>query len=94
LPGKVDPRLIKDRAARLIAAGKVRWHRFLDAQVGSTLDALTLSDAGSGKSQALSDNYCPIDLEGAPSAENRSIRARITAREGDRLRGRLPLPMV
>jgi threonylcarbamoyladenosine tRNA methylthiotransferase MtaB len=91
LTGKVDPRVIKDRASRLIAVGKERWHAFLDAQVGRTLDALTLSDDGSNT--ALSENYCPIDLESSTS-KNRSIRARITGRQGDRLRGRLLLPVV
>lgn len=84
---KVDPRIIKARAAALNALGSDAWRRFLDRQIGATLSAVTLERNG-GQLEALADNYSPVRLDDdVPS--NRLVNVEVLARVGDKLTGRL-----
>jgi threonylcarbamoyladenosine tRNA methylthiotransferase MtaB len=89
LPGKIDPRIIKERSTALHEIARSLWTRFLDRQIGRTLPAVTLErDVRSpGRIEALSDTYCPIFSEDAALEPNRSMPFLITARDGDHLLG-------
>jgi len=91
LSDKVDPRIVKQRSQHLNAIGKTLWRAFLDGQVGTTLDAITLgpSKQAFDNLEALSDNFCRVLLPSEGVESNRNYRVRITDRQGDVLRGEL-----
>ena len=79
VPGPVR----RERAARLRRAGIHASHRFLDRQIGST--ATVLVETGSA---GRTEHYAPIRAEGA-LANGCVATLRVTARDGDVLKGRL-----
>jgi threonylcarbamoyladenosine tRNA methylthiotransferase MtaB len=72
----VDERMA---ALRILAGEKTRIHR--EQFVGRTLDAITLhtqeSLASRGRTQALTENYLPVEIDGALPA-NRLVHLRVT----------------
>jgi threonylcarbamoyladenosine tRNA methylthiotransferase MtaB len=89
LPGKVDPRIIKERIGRLIERSHGLWARFLDRQIGRTLEALTLERDPSSPEviESLSAEYCPIRSMNASLVANRPVSMRVLRREGSVLWG-------
>ncbi|MCK6546601.1 tRNA (N(6)-L-threonylcarbamoyladenosine(37)-C(2))-methylthiotransferase MtaB [Myxococcota bacterium] len=89
LPDKVDPRIIKDRSTALHEVGKRMWTRFLDRQVGRVLSAVTLERDLRAPTviQALSDTFCPIEVDDPVLEPNREVAVKITRRDGDHLVG-------
>ncbi len=76
---QVDGNAIRDRAARLRAAGQVAVHRHLDAQVGQVKTILTeRSDLGR------TEQFTEAVFE-TPQSEGALIKARITGHDGARL---------
>jgi tRNA A37 methylthiotransferase MiaB len=75
---QVDPRTVKARAARLCRAATERRMRWLDGLIGSTRSVLN-----EGSSGGHTDNFAPVAIAGGLG---RSGPARITGREGDRLK--------
>lgn len=75
----------RNRVLRELAAEKK--HRFQQQFVGGTLHALTLTAQQDGRTEALTDNYQKLWLEGLLPA-NRMLRARIHSIEGEALVGR------
>ncbi|MBI4815500.1 MAG: tRNA (N(6)-L-threonylcarbamoyladenosine(37)-C(2))-methylthiotransferase MtaB [Deltaproteobacteria bacterium] len=81
LAGKIDPLTIKTRNAELRALSDRLFARHLEAQVGRALPVITLS-AGDRDTEALSDNYCPVRIEGVSLPANLAILIAPTHREG------------
>jgi threonylcarbamoyladenosine tRNA methylthiotransferase MtaB len=77
----VPPAAVDERMAvlRILAAEKTRAHR--EQFIGRTLDAITLhtqeSLASRGRTQALTENYLPVEIDGALPA-NRLVHLRVT----------------
>ena len=92
LDGKVDPRIIKQRSGRLHEVSDRLWRRYLDAQVGRTLRALTLEPDKKHPDQmrALTGNFCAVRIpaDGAVPVANRLLDVDIVRREGATLIGR------
>ncbi len=88
---KVEPRVIKERSARLHATGSALWGRFLDRQLGRTLTAVTLerSEDEPRVIEALAGNYAPIRLDAPDLEPNRLVEVRVEARRGAKLTGRV-----
>jgi threonylcarbamoyladenosine tRNA methylthiotransferase MtaB len=76
----------RNRLLREIAAGKK--HQFMESFVGRELPAVTLSGRGAAWTDALTDNYLKLRLEGHQEP-NRWVKARIEAADGDSLVGSL-----
>jgi threonylcarbamoyladenosine tRNA methylthiotransferase MtaB len=74
--------LVKARAARLRQAAAERRSRWLDSLVGSTQSVL-IEGPGVGHT----DNFAPVAIEGS---RGQSGIARITGRDGDRLKAEFP----
>jgi len=89
LQDKIDPRIIKERSGVLHEIGRALWARFLERQIGRTLDAVTIGRDLRRPAiiEALSEAYCPIDCEDPALEPNRNVRFRITQRSGERLVG-------
>jgi threonylcarbamoyladenosine tRNA methylthiotransferase MtaB len=89
LPNKIDPRIIKERSTVLHEIGRSLWTRYLERQIGRTLDAVTIGrDLRRPRIiEALSETYCPIDCEDPQLEPNRNVRFKIVERAGDRLLG-------
>jgi threonylcarbamoyladenosine tRNA methylthiotransferase MtaB len=89
LSGKVDPRIIKQRSTVLHEVGRVLWTRFLDAQIGRTISAVTLErDVRSPRLiEALSDNYCRVIIDDAELEPNCEVAVTIERRSQDTLYG-------
>lgn len=87
LSGKVDPRIIKERSTALHAVGHALWSRYLDAQLGRTLSAVTLERDVRSPSiiEALSDNFCRILCDDPELEPNREVKLSIVGRRGDAL---------
>ncbi|MEL7368795.1 MAG: tRNA (N(6)-L-threonylcarbamoyladenosine(37)-C(2))-methylthiotransferase MtaB [Myxococcota bacterium] len=88
LDGKVDPRIIKLRSNALHAVSRQMWHRYLDAQVGRRLRALTLEPDRRHPDhvRALTPNFCAVRVEGQ-MPPNRLIEVMIDARVDEGLVG-------
>jgi threonylcarbamoyladenosine tRNA methylthiotransferase MtaB len=76
----------RNRLLREIAAGKKR--QFMESFVGRELPAVTLNGRGAAWTDALTDNYLKLRLEGHQEP-NRWVKARIEAADGDSLVGSL-----
>ncbi len=76
---QVDGRAVKDRAARLRAAGAAAAERHLAAQVGKMHDVLMESPVLGRTAQFAEVTFA------APQPEGRIVRARIAGRDGGRL---------
>lgn len=76
---QVDGAVIKDRAARLRAAGDAALTRHLDRRVGADMTALVEGDG-----QARGVDFSPITLE-TPARPGALVRVRITGHDGARL---------
>lgn len=89
LDGKVDPRVIKERSTALHEVSRRLWTRFLDAQIGRELRAVTLERDVRRPAfiEALSETYCPIECEDPGLEPNRDVALAIRARRGDVLVG-------
>ena len=74
----------RNRILRELAAGKKR--SFQEQFVGKTLRALTLTQISEGRTEALTDNYQKLWIEGSLPA-NRMLTARIHSIEGEALVG-------
>jgi threonylcarbamoyladenosine tRNA methylthiotransferase MtaB len=74
----------RNRILRELAAGKKR--SFQEQFVGATLRALTLTQIADGRTEALTDNYQKLWLQGELPA-NRMLTARIHGVEGEALVG-------
>jgi threonylcarbamoyladenosine tRNA methylthiotransferase MtaB len=74
----------RNRVLRELAAGKKNC--FQQQFVGSTLRALTLTQISQGRTEALTDNYQKLWLQGSLPA-NRMLSARIHSIEGEALVG-------
>jgi threonylcarbamoyladenosine tRNA methylthiotransferase MtaB len=76
----IAARAVEERmsALRVLAAEKTRAHR--EQFIGRELDAITLNTSGGivaqGRTQALSENFLPIEVEGDLPA-NRMVRVRV-----------------
>jgi threonylcarbamoyladenosine tRNA methylthiotransferase MtaB len=80
---QVPVALRRERAARLRAAGADRLRGFLDSRIGATARVLVENDR-SGRCE----HYAAVRLDGdAPAGE--VVTARIEARTGERLDGRI-----
>jgi threonylcarbamoyladenosine tRNA methylthiotransferase MtaB len=77
---QVDPKLRKDRAARLREAGDRARARFFEDRIGTTADVL-VEQPGFGHSE----HFAPVALAVAPP--DTIVRARITGASADRLLG-------
>jgi len=75
----------RNRILRELAAGKKRI--FHEQFVGKTLRALTLTQISEGRTEALTDNYQKLWIEGSLPA-NRMLTARIHSIEGEALVGK------
>ena len=80
---QVNGRIIRERAARLRAAGAVRLERFLERQTGTICSALTETET-----TARSEHFAPIELlsEGLPGA---IVNVKITGTSNDKLQGEM-----
>ncbi len=76
----------RNRILRELAARKKR--EFHQGLLGGTLQAITLTHVENGRTEALTDNYQKLWLEGVHPS-NRAIVARILAIEGETLVGRI-----
>lgn len=76
----------RNRILRELAAEKKR--AFQQQFVGKPLEAITLTNVSGGRTEALTDNYQKLWLEGRHHA-NQSVIANITGIEGEALIGRL-----
>lgn len=84
----VPPTVIHERARTLRALAAEKQHRFRQAQVGRTLKALTLlRQRPDGRTEALSENYLKVILQGLNIAKNKLLSARILAVAQDHLVG-------
>jgi len=88
MPDQVPVHTARERnhILRELAARKKR--EFQQQFVGKTLEAITLSNVVNGRTEALTDNYQKLWLEGVHEA-NRSVVAAITGIEGEALLGRV-----
>jgi len=76
----------RNRVLRELAAAKKL--KFQQQFVGSRLEAITLTHEANGRTEALTDNYQKLWIEGA-HAPNQSLVAEITGIEGEALVGHL-----
>lgn len=85
---KVDSGVIKQRSQTLNAWSRRAWGRFLDRQIGATLDAVALEPAeqAPGHTRAVADNYAPLLVEGSPVSPNKPLQGHVTGRAGRFLR--------
>ena len=88
MPNQVPVQVARERnrVLRELAAGKKR--EFQKQFVGGTLSAITLSVYENGRTEALTDNYQKLWLEGEQKA-NRLVDAQVSGIEGDALSGAL-----
>jgi threonylcarbamoyladenosine tRNA methylthiotransferase MtaB len=89
LPGKIDPRIIKERSTVLHEVGRALWTRYLESQIGKTLSAVTLERdiRAPERIDALAANYCRIACDDPLLEPNREVKLSIIAREGEQLIG-------
>ncbi len=85
-PGQVPVRKARERnrILRELAAEKKR--RFMESFIGGELSAITLGIFENGHTEALTDNYLKLRLEGRHEA-NQLVRARIKSVQGDAILG-------
>ncbi len=76
----------RNRVLRELAAAKKR--AFQEQFVGKQLEAITLTNVHDGRTEALTDNYQKLWIEGRHEA-NQSVVATITGIEGDAVVGRI-----
>jgi threonylcarbamoyladenosine tRNA methylthiotransferase MtaB len=80
---QVNGRVARSRSDELRSVIRTKRQAFLAAQVGRTLSALTLDEAGEGSRVALSSNYLKVVLRGFDVAPNTLLNVRVGgAREG------------
>jgi threonylcarbamoyladenosine tRNA methylthiotransferase MtaB len=90
---KVDPKEIKRRSGVLNRWSKERWAAFLDRQIGTIRQAVTLETRQRDRCwlRTLTDNYAPVDVpldpHGPRPARNAPITVRIDGRRGSSLSG-------
>lgn len=75
--GQVDGRIAHERGAELRGVIARKRQTFLQAQVGRTLSALTLSGAHEGETPALSSNFIRVHLLGPQPGPNRLVLVRV-----------------
>ncbi|HSE48901.1 MAG TPA: tRNA (N(6)-L-threonylcarbamoyladenosine(37)-C(2))-methylthiotransferase MtaB [Terriglobales bacterium] len=88
MPGQVPERVRRERNRVLRELAAEKNHGFRQAFVGRELEAITLSRAGDGWTEALTDNYLKLELAGA-HAPNQWLRVRVAGLSDDGLRGRM-----
>jgi tRNA A37 methylthiotransferase MiaB len=76
----------RNHVLRELAAAKK--FEFQQLFVGQTLEAITLTHQLGGRTEALTDNYQKLWIEGS-HAPNQAVSAEITAVEGEALIGRI-----
>ena len=82
LPNRVHPETIKQRSARLRAAMAAKNLEFRRSLIGTTLGAVALDRRDdSGRTEALTDNYIHVAIEGAHPPPKTLLRLQITAVE-------------
>jgi threonylcarbamoyladenosine tRNA methylthiotransferase MtaB len=88
MPEMVPVRVARDRneILRTIIAGKKR--AFIESFVGTTMEAITLRVSDADRTDALTDNYLKLQLEGHQEP-NRWVSAQIDAVQGERLLARV-----
>ena len=83
---QVDPKLRKDRAARLREAGEGARTRFFERRIGTTAEVL-VEQPGFGHSE----HFAPVALgDSATSGTSGIVHVRITGATADRLLGQAP----
>ena len=60
LEERVDPRVVRERSARMRALGEAKSHRFRLGFQGKRLDAVVLGDNESGQTRALTGNFIEV----------------------------------
>lgn len=73
----LNGRIARERGRELRALIELKRRRFLDAQVGMNLSALTLDETEEGARLALSSNYLKIVLPGSDVAPNTLLDVRV-----------------
>lgn len=84
---QVNGRIAHERSAALRALIARKRQSFLAAQVGSTLSAVTLSDAKEGDAAALSSNFLSLSLPECRVGPNHMVNVRVQRAQEGRLYG-------
>ena len=88
MPGHLSRAVKEHRAAEAqAAAGEMRL-AYLDAQIGQTLPVLFETEAGAGRWQGHSDNYCEV-LAFGEKLHGIMKNVQITARDGEKIVGNI-----
>lgn len=90
LDGRVDPRVIKDRCARLSSLDKAKRADFCGRFVGETVEVLVegVPDRKTGMARGRSSNYIPVLVEGGGEGlYNELVEVALTGYEGGSMRG-------
>ena len=88
MPGQVRGNVAQERNRILRELAARKKHEFQQGLLGGTLQAITLTHVENGRTEALTDNYQKLWLEGVHPS-NRASVARILAIEGETLVGRI-----
>ena len=91
LGNKVEPRIVKERSVRLHKLAEQLWHKFLESRVGETRKVVSLerNPKDTRFVRALSDDYCPVRLEGPDLAPNQVYAVSLLRREQNILRAKV-----
>jgi len=90
LPGKIDPKVIRQRSGRLQEIGRGKWQSFLEGFVGQSLEILVekRKDKKTGKLIGLTDNYIRVLFDGDDGSVNRILNVNALRKEGKFLLGK------
>jgi threonylcarbamoyladenosine tRNA methylthiotransferase MtaB len=86
-PQQINGRVAHERSRELRAIVARKRHAFLQAQVGRTLEALTLDELHDGARVSVTSNYLKVLLPGSPIAPNVLIPVTVVRAQDDELIG-------
>jgi threonylcarbamoyladenosine tRNA methylthiotransferase MtaB len=84
MPDQVPVQIARDRNRVLRELATQKKQAFMESFVGRSIEALTLTPRADGKTEALSENYLKIVVEGS-YRRNEFLRARVVRSDGDTL---------
>jgi threonylcarbamoyladenosine tRNA methylthiotransferase MtaB len=86
MPGQVHPQVMKERNRVLRELASSKKREFQEQFVGQTLEAITLTNFDGARTEALTDNYQKMWVDGQHEA-NQSVQVTISGMEGEAMVG-------
>jgi threonylcarbamoyladenosine tRNA methylthiotransferase MtaB len=84
LPGQVPVHVARERNGVLREIASRKKHAFMRSLVGREVEAITLQTGGVDRTEALTENYLKVELQGRTDA-NRWLRVIVDRIEGEKL---------